>query len=66
MFILKDIINIENKTNPFNFWNIFKHITLIIPHFSYSLCIAGFLEITWENHRCEICKSPNMIEGCRG
>uniref|UniRef100_A0A2S2QYG5 ATP-binding cassette sub-family A member 3 n=1 Tax=Sipha flava TaxID=143950 RepID=A0A2S2QYG5_9HEMI len=64
MFLVKDIIREKNQINPYNAWNIFRIITLIIPHFSYSACISGFVDISWENNRCKICKSPNMIEAC--
>lgn len=66
MFFLKSIIIEENEKSLFNFWNIFKYVTLIFPHFSYSSCIAGFLQIAWQNNRCKVCKSPNMAEGCSG
>lgn len=62
--ILKEIIREKNKIDSFNILNIIRLIILIIPHFSFSLCISGFLEITWENNVCKICKSPNMIEEC--
>lgn len=64
MFLIKDIIIERNKQSPYNTWNIFRIITLIIPHFSYSACISGFVDISWKNSRCRICKSPNMIEAC--
>lgn len=63
MFFLKNTIKVKNEISLFNFWNIFRYITLIIPHFSYSSCIRGFLEITWENNRCKVC---DMSEQCHG
>lgn len=64
LLVMRDIIRVENKINPYNYWNIFRHIVLIIPHFSYSSCIAKFLQITWENNRCKICKTPDVVEAC--
>lgn len=66
MYFLKPFIIEENKISIFNKWNIFRYVTLLIPHFSYSSCIAGFLEIAWENNRCKICNSRNMEEACNG
>lgn len=63
---MKGLISLDNVENPFNFWNIMKHIILIVPHFSYSSCIAGFIQVAWENNRCKICKSLDMVEACRG
>lgn len=64
LLIMSDAIREENKTNPYNYWNIFRYIVLIIPHISYSSCIAKFLQISWENNRCKICKSRDMLEAC--
>lgn len=60
-FMLNDVIKDKN-----NMWNIIRLILLIIPHFSYSMCICGFIQITWENNMCKICKSSDMIEMCAG
>jgi len=65
LYILKDIIRERNTTSSFNTLNIIRLIVLIIPHFSYSSCISGFLQITWENNMCKVCKSPVMIEICK-
>lgn len=66
MYVLKPIFYIQNKEDPYNYWNIFRLISLIIPHFSYSSCLAGFLDITWENNRYKVCKSPDMLEALLG
>ncbi|KAL5235297.1 hypothetical protein ACI65C_002707 [Semiaphis heraclei] len=65
LYILKDIIRDHNKTSSFNTLNIIRLIVLIIPHFSYSSCISGFLQIAWENNMCKVCKSPVTIELCK-
>ncbi|XP_060873175.1 phospholipid-transporting ATPase ABCA3-like isoform X2 [Metopolophium dirhodum] len=65
LYILKDIIRDHNKTSSFNTFNLIRLIVLIIPHFSYSSCISGFLQITWENNMCKVCKSPLMNEMCK-
>lgn len=58
MLTLKVLVKTdENELSSFNFWSICRYITLIIPHFSYSACLAGFLEIAWENYRNQICDS---------
>lgn len=62
---MKDIIRVTNKVDPYNSWNIFRYTTLIIPHFSYSASLAGFLQIAWENHRCEVCNSPELAKICK-
>lgn len=66
LYILKDLIRENNKTSSFNTLNIIRLIVLIVPHFSYSSCISGFLQITWENNMCKVCKSPFMDEKCKG
>ncbi|CAH1731091.1 unnamed protein product [Aphis gossypii] len=58
-FMLKEIKEYKNSM-----LNIIRLILLMIPHFSYSMCICGFIQITWENNMCKICKSSNMIEIC--
>lgn len=65
MFSFKDIMMNPNQSSSFNFLNICRYIILMIPHFSFLLCIAGFLEITWENNKCEVCNSPTMAKECR-
>lgn len=66
MYFIKEIISEKNDISPFNAWNIIRYISLLIPHFSYSSCIAGFLETSWENKRCKICSnSPNVAEACK-
>lgn len=65
LYILKDLIRENNKTSSFNTLNIIRLIVLIVPHFSYSSCISGFLQITWENNMCKVCKSPFMDEKCK-
>lgn len=64
MFLMKDIIYIDNKTDPYNYWNIARYISLIIPHFSYASCIGGFIEIAWKNNRCKMCKNSDISEAC--
>jgi len=48
--LMSNTIREENKINYFNTMNIIRLIILIIPHFSFSLCISGFIIITWENN----------------
>ncbi|XP_026821418.1 ATP-binding cassette sub-family A member 3-like [Rhopalosiphum maidis] len=62
-YLLADFIRNINKTSSFNTLNIIRLILLIIPHFSYSSCLVGFLLITWENNMCKVCKST-MVEMC--
>lgn len=66
MYFIKSYIIQQNKISLLNFWNIFRYVTLLIPHFSYSACIANFLEIAWENNRCKICHTRDMKEACNG
>lgn len=40
-------------------------ISLTIPHFAYSACLAGFIKIAWENNMCKICKSSFTADKCR-
>ncbi|VVC36007.1 ABC transporter-like,P-loop containing nucleoside triphosphate hydrolase,AAA+ ATPase domain,ABC [Cinara cedri] len=65
LYLMKNLIRQMNQNNPYNFWNIMKHIALIIPHFSYSSCITGFIEIAWHNNKCKVCKSPDMPKICQ-
>ena len=65
LFILRDLIRFSNQISSFNTLNIIRLIILIIPHFSYSSCISGFLLITWENNMCKVCKSPYMTDICK-
>eukprot|EP00102_Acyrthosiphon_pisum_P016671 XP_008187710.2 PREDICTED: ATP-binding cassette sub-family A member 1-like [Acyrthosiphon pisum] len=65
LILISDAIRKRNKINYFNTMNIIKLIILIIPHFSFPLCLSGFIKITWENNMCKICKSPKMIEVCK-
>lgn len=62
MVSFKDIMMNPNKSSLFNFLNIGRCILLMIPHNSFALCIVGFLEITWENNKCKVCKSSKMTE----
>lgn len=55
LFFARDLIRSQNKSNPSNYLNIFRYIMLTNPYLSYSSCIAGFLETTWENHKCKVC-----------
>jgi len=66
LILLNNLIREKNKINYFNTMNIIRLIILIIPHFSFPLCLSGFLKITWENNMCKVCKSPKMIEVCKG
>jgi len=64
-FSLRDLIRYYNIINPFNTLNIIRIISLIIPHFAYSACIARFIQIAWENNMCKICKSSFTAEKCK-
>lgn len=64
-FSLKDLIIYYNSINPFNTLNIMRIVSLIIPHFAYSACVAGFIKIAWENNMCKICKSSFTAEKCK-
>jgi len=66
LYILKDLIREYNRISFFNTLNLLRLIVLIIPHFSFPLCLLGFLKITWANNMCKVCKSPKMIEVCKG
>lgn len=66
LYLMKEMIMNNNKITPFNFWNILKHIVFIIPHFSYSSSIAGFINISWKNNRFIVCNSSNMEEASYG
>ncbi|VVC36008.1 Hypothetical protein CINCED_3A013120 [Cinara cedri] len=66
LYFMKDLLIIENLKTPYNFWNILKHIIFIIPYFSYSSSITGFIDISWKNNRFKVCKSSNMEEASHG
>lgn len=66
LYFLNDFLRQENTISPYNFWNILKHIVLIVPHISYSSIITGFINISWKNNRFKICKSSNMEEASHG
>lgn len=63
---MKNAVIEQSEIDPYHFWNISRHIMLIIPYFSYSSCIAGFIEITWKNKICKICASSTIADECRG
>jgi hypothetical protein len=65
LYILKDLIREYNKINSFNTLNLIRLSVLIIPHFAYSSCISGFIQIAWENNMCKVCKSPFIVEKCK-
>ncbi|XP_025190796.1 ATP-binding cassette sub-family A member 3-like isoform X2 [Melanaphis sacchari] len=65
MFILNDFFAQFNQIKFFNILNIIRLIILIVPHFSYSACISGFIKIAWENNMCRVCKSRFIAEKCK-
>lgn len=61
IFIIKDFMIELNAISPYNILNILRYASLIVPYFSFSSCIMGFLQISIENHKYKICDSPDVI-----
>ncbi|XP_050431314.1 phospholipid-transporting ATPase ABCA3-like isoform X2 [Adelges cooleyi] len=64
LYLVKAIL--VKPDNEVTWFHIVRYIVLLVPHFSYSSCIVGFVTISWENNRCKICKTPDMEEACSG
>ncbi|XP_050530373.1 phospholipid-transporting ATPase ABCA3-like isoform X2 [Daktulosphaira vitifoliae] len=57
----------ETHDSSFSFWyNIIRYVILLVPHFSYTACIVGFVSISWSNNMCKLCKTPDAHEACSG
>lgn len=65
-FMIKNVIMELNTINPYNILNILRSTFLMVPYFSFSSCIMGFLQISLENHKHRKCESLDVARVCSG
>lgn len=58
---VKDTKRVLDKIDPYNYWNIFEYMALMIPSCSFFASLKGFLQIAEENQKCKISTSPSDV-----